>query len=400
MNEQQNKNTVKNAINSLKDEAGIWHYIKTFLTFFALVGTAGVTLLTMFPASHYVAIFYIMSIVGFVSAIILSHEYIIAMCSALSNVFSKIFAVLGVVLVWVPYIGLILSFLSVIFGYVFGIILSIGICFAFPIGLTLFAYFIDRSKEIVNKKKEIAVALTGLVGAIALFIGLFCLQKATVAIETPIIKNQLDCATVYAEHIEKFPSKYGYELDIDNPTSIDYDEDTRTQTNVYHVSTNENNILFDYTVEVIYRHGDSGWKVVTVKDTREYVGCIFNTSGTYYGTGRFIGNLIGQNEYTFTFDELTEAGGSGSFRIYFADTIDETYKFTATITDTAFDGNDDVIVSIKLDLDNPMTYKDFVGDTNYISELILTYSMKNNVFETRSFSSNLLTLLHQQKASN
>ena len=98
MNEQQNKNTVKNAINSLKDEAGIWHYIKTFLTFFALVGTAGVTLLTMFPASHYVAIFYIMSIVGFVSAIILSHEYIIAMCSALSNVFSKIFAVLGVVL--------------------------------------------------------------------------------------------------------------------------------------------------------------------------------------------------------------------------------------------------------------------------------------------------------------
>ena len=154
MNEQQNKNTVKNAINSLKDEAGIWHYIKTFLTFFALVGTAGVTLLTMFPASHYVAIFYIMSIVGFVSAIILSHEYIIAMCSALSNVFSKIFAVLGVVLVWVPYIGLILSFLSVIFGYAFGIILSIGICFAFPIGLTLFAYFIDRSKEIVNKKKE------------------------------------------------------------------------------------------------------------------------------------------------------------------------------------------------------------------------------------------------------
>lgn len=347
-----------------------WHYIKTFLSFFAFVSAGGLILYSLYEFSSVANLFWVMMGLGTICALLAIKE-IFTILHFVSSALAKIVGAIS--------FFTLIPFLPLIFGVAFYVgIFGIGLmlCAFFPYVPTLIAYFRVTMWETFNKKKEIIVALSGFLSAVLIFIMVFFIHKSIAVVGTLTIKNDLNRQQAYNEYIAEYPDRRIEELDIENPVETTYDADSRKHTDIFEFEKNVNGATYDCIVTIKYAYDDE-WYILEMNEENTFKDYTLDVSGTFKGSGLYEGLLsFRDSDYTLVLDELTKEGGSGSFTIV-NDTYSEQRNFTMTITD-AVEMDNDFIVKINMIFDEKL-------NDGFTTQTECTYSLGTGELTLVSF---------------
>lgn len=325
----------------------LWHYIKTFVSFFALVSAGGLLLETFYTNSSVRILFEIMMGIGTVCALVAIKDIFIFV-HHIAKIVSAFFGTVSFLLL-IPFVPILFSVMSYVAFFGLGIML----CALFPYVMTLISYFKNTIWETFDKKKEILVAASGVLCAIIILAGVFVVHKSVSAIGASSLKDELNTQQLYSEYINKYPDEEIKGLDFDNPTTSTFDIDNKEQIDVYDFEQNINGAVFDCLVTIKYKHHNDGWST-SIEVQRNFKNYTLDVSGTYKGVGYFSGNMMtSKNNYTLIIDKLTKEGGTGTMSIVDRTFLNESQKFTMTITEVS-EGTDDVILKINVDFYEPL----------------------------------------------
>ena len=352
-----------------------WHCVRVFCAFFSLLATFCAALFLTEIRTRYEAILILFWILGVVAGILVAPGKFFKFGAKVMGAC----AAFGWFLLPFP-----LDLATVTASVAAGFVAVIAAVFVFPAAFTIYTYFTDLRYDCTDGKKDllaIGAALGAVVVAVASF---FALQGITQAVEKPIMNARFDPVAIYASYEEKsIGAPHCPEEVLEAPADTASEENGYVRIHDYAYCGQEDNVFFDYTLQVTFEYENGKWSVTKTQYDAQPTG-FDPVSGTWSGTGKFFGNLSYDNCYTLTMDNLTADGGTGTLHIYLADTIDETVTFDVTVdalrkTDTG------VCADMTLTPREALVYNVF-GAEDQLTQLPFTLAFRDNTFVTTAFS--------------
>lgn len=360
--------------------AGAWHYIRAFCAFFAIITSFAPIIVMTEMRTHFLGFAGVMWILGIIAALLVSPLKFLKFGW---NILSKC-AVFGWFLLPFPF-DLVSVVVAIVVG-VLGAVMALVVC---PAIFTIYTYFTDIRYYCVDNKKEF-IAIGSAIATVLVAVGLFfAMHGITTAIEAPMVQNKFDAVSCYNTYSEENKDVKQLSEDIlSNPKSSEFSEGGYVCTNVYEYEGKEGFVNFVYTDTVEFEYINNVWKVVDVNE--EKVSGAFDTvNGTWKGEGCYPANFSSKNQFTITLTNLTEDGGTGNLSIYLDGTTDDYSDFTVEVGEIKTQTIDpvsketEVVATLTLILDNPLTCDNFVSQT--FSEVECEFSLTENEIRTYTF---------------
>ena len=356
-----------------------WHLVRIFCAFFSLVATFSAIMILSEVRTRFGWLLGLLWILGIVSGILVAPGNF---CKFGLSIMGAC-AAFGWFILPFPF-----DLVTVVASVAVGFVAVIAALFCIPAIFTIYTYMTEIRYACVDWKKDITAAAAGLGAAIAAILLVLALQGITKAVEAPLMEKRFDPAAAYEIYAENHDDAPECPEDLfENPLSEEKAEDGYVRINRYAYEDKEENICCSHDLEVEFEYIDGKWRVTDHTEVRQILG-FDPISGTWTGTGEFWGNFYPDNQYTLTFETLTEAGGNGTLRIYYPETIDETYAFTVRVDElrlvTDNGGADEVFADLTLIPEVPIVYGVF-GGVEQMTELPFSVSLTGNVVTTTAF---------------
>ena len=358
-------------------KGSIWHLVKVFCSFFSLIATFSAVLVLTEVRTHYVGLLMFGWVLGVIAAILVAPGKFVKF----GGVIMGACATFGWFLLPFP-----LDLVTVAASLAVGLVAVLMALFCIPAIFTIYTYITDIRYDCRDWKKDLIAAASGLGAALLIAVLFLTLHGITKAVEAPMMEKRFDPVTAYELYTEKNLNAPTCPAEVlQNPTSTEETDDGYVRINRYTYSVKEENLYFDYDLEVTFDYTDGKWSVTSAKQIKDVTG-FDPISGTWKGEGKFFGNLSLSNEYTLTLDQVTESGGTATLEIYLEDTTDERKSCTVQAENLRISTYDDeVLVDLILTPEDPITYLVF-GSSDEIGEVQFTMSLTNNTASTLTFS--------------
>lgn len=320
-------------------KAGVWHYIKTFLTFFSFISAAGLLMLELYPHSAFESVFLGMMAAGALCTIVTGIKNIFVLLHSVAAFLGKIGGAISF-FTFIPFLWLFV--MVIIYGGVF--ITGIGLVLFFPYVMSLITYIKDVRLEITDRKKEIIIAACGFLCAVAALGTAFAVHKTVSYIQAPIIESKLDVQTEFDEYVTVCEYTYVPEFDITTPVESTFDADSRSRVDTYRFTDLSDGVTMDYNMTISYRYGDGEWYVYDLSMEPVEESFTMNVSGEYKGEcGYNYGLCLGNYDYILNIESLTEDGGRGTLSIMtsegeYLENVGCTIEFSEVKTDKEGEG--------------------------------------------------------------
>lgn len=374
-----------------EQSAGLWHYIRTFCSFFAIITSFTPIIIMTEMRTHYLGFAVVLWVLGIISALLVSPLKFVKFGWKL---ISKC-AVFGWFVLPFPF-----DLASVAASVLVGVIGAIMAVVVFPAIFTIYTYFTDIRYYCVDNKKEFIAIGSAIVGILIAVILFFTMHGITTAIEVPVAQNNFDAVATYNTYREKNSNAKELSADIlNNPESSEFSEDGYVCTNVYKYDGNVGYVKYNYTETVEFEYKDGEW-IVSDDKLKKEIASFDTINGTWTGKGEYPANFSDDNNFKITFNNLTENGGSGTLSVFPDGAVDEHRDFTVEVGEmetkapTTKNGENEVLLNLTLNLDTPLECTNFTTVT--IPKVECQFSLTENTITTYTFNFFELILTAEQ----
>lgn len=376
-----------------KESAGIWHYIKTFCSFFSILSTlAFIGILTNYR-SHFIP--YLVAIwgLGVVAGVLVSP----------GKFFKFGFGIVGAI---AKFAWFILPFpydlIPLIFAIPFGILLVLAIMIIIPGVFTVYTYYNNIVFGATDKNKELITIGAGVGAALILFGTFLGITGIGKLVEAPKMEREFDTYAIYEAYMTDHDEPVEYlESSLAEPISVVESDDGYIRECYFEFEQYVDNLCSEHKVWITYDWYNDKWNITKIEE--ESTPVTFTTvSGTWYGKGTFPLNASYGNEYTCNLT-FTPDGGYGTIDVtcgavsYHLDVVDiEMGEMRTSLNGGYYEEEYGSLQDMKLILGETLSITSWGTEYRY-SDIECVYSFDSNAISFHSFA-NWLALTPELEA--